>query len=149
MNHISRTDEEIYKLSGINLVYLGPTVYGIIRDIGAPQPDPIVIKPRPTSNLPKRAGKTMCRDSCHGRARSSSKSRSNIEQQKSTHTDRPQTLSESRRVNFGISAMNITTRKVQSSRQTIDYVSLNDGYDEEDEPQAKKKTVPGSTPSAT
>ena len=35
MNHISRTDEEIFKLSGVNLVYLGPTVYGIIREICA------------------------------------------------------------------------------------------------------------------
>ena len=37
MNHISRTDEEIFKLSGINLVYLSPTVYGIICEIRAPQ----------------------------------------------------------------------------------------------------------------
>ena len=36
MNHISRTDEEIFKLSSINLVYLGPTTYGIIRDIRTP-----------------------------------------------------------------------------------------------------------------
>ena len=75
-------------------------------------------------------------------------------QQRGTRSDRPQTLSESRRANYGISARNITTRKVRISRQPIDYVSLNDGYDEEEEPQAKKKRRkesyrPRSAPSAS
>ena len=155
MNHLSRTDEEIFRLSGINLVYLGPTVYGIIRDIRAPQPDLIVIKPRPSVNSSKRAGKTTCRDSSRGRSRNySNKARHNTEQQRGTRSDRPQTLSESRCANYGISTMNITTRKVRISRQPIDYVSLNDGYDEEEEPQAKKKWRkesyrPRSAPSAS
>ena len=33
MNHVNRTDDKIISLSGINLVYLGATTYGIIRDI--------------------------------------------------------------------------------------------------------------------
>ena len=33
MNHVNRSDDEILSLSGINLVYLGTTTYGIIRDI--------------------------------------------------------------------------------------------------------------------
>ena len=72
MNHISRTDEEIFKLSGINLIYLGPMVYGIIRDIHAPQPDPIVIKPRSSTGSSKHASKTMCRDSSRGLGHTSS-----------------------------------------------------------------------------
>ena len=155
MNHISRTDEEIFKLSGINLVYLGPTVYGIIRDIHALQPDPIVIKPRPSTNSSKRAGKTTCRDSSHGCGHNySNRARHNTEQQRGTHSDRPQTLSESQHANYGISATNITMRKVRISRQPINYVSLNDGYNEEEEPQARKKRRkesyrPRSAPSAT
>ena len=35
--------------------------------------------------------------------------------------------------------MNTTTRKLRTSRQPVDYVSLNDGYDEEEEPQPRKK----------
>ena len=155
MNHISRTDEEIFKSSGINLVYLGPTVYGIIRDICTPQPDPIVIKPRPSTNSSKRAGKTMCRDSFRGHGRNySNRARRNTEQQRGTRSDRPHTLSKSWRANYGISATNITTRKVRISRQPIDYVSLNDGYDNEEEPQARKKRrkesyQPRNAPSAT
>ena len=147
MNHISRTDEEIFKLSGINLVYLGPTVYGIIRCV--------VFKPGPSSNLSKRSSKTTCRDSSRSSGcKYSNRARRNTEEQRSTRNDRPKTLSEKRRANYGISAMNITTRKVQISRQPIDYVSLNDGYDEEEEPQARKKRRkesyrPRSAPSAS
>ena len=36
MNHINRSDEEIIALSGVNLVYLGLTTYGIICDICTP-----------------------------------------------------------------------------------------------------------------
>ena len=53
-----------------------------------------------------------------------------------------------------ISDTNITTRKLRISRQPVDYVSLNDGYDEEEEPQPRKKRRkesyrPRSAPSAS
>ena len=35
--------------------------------------------------------------------------------------------------------MNTTTRKLRTGRQPVDYVSLKDGYDEEEEPQPRKK----------
>ena len=140
MNHITRTDEEIYKLSGVNLVYLGPTVYGIIRDIRAPQTDVIVIAPKSTGTASKRTGKTTCRDSSRGRGRKSSNTtRQRAEHRTSSQAGRPQTLSESRKVNYGIVASNTTTRRVRSSRQAIDYVSLNDGYEDEDATPTKKR----------
>ena len=140
MNHITRTDEEIFKLSSVNLVYLGPTVYGIIHEICAPQPGSVVCKPISSNNSSKRTGKTTCRDSSHSRGRKSTKrAKHKTEQQRSIQNDRPKTLSEKRQANFGISATNITTRTVQSSRQPIDYVSLNDGYDEEEGPETRKK----------
>ena len=87
-----------------------------------------------------RTGKTTCRDSSRsGGRKDSNRARCNTEQQRGTHSDRPKTLSEKWRVNYGISATNITTRKVRISRQPIDYVSLNDGYNEEEEPQPRKK----------
>ena len=154
MNHITRTDEEIYKLSGVNLVYLGPTVYGIIRDIRAPQTDVIVIAPKSTGTASKRTGKTTCRDSSRGRGRKSSNTtRKLTEHRTSSQAGRPQTLSESRKVNYGIIASNTTTRRVRSSRQPIDYVSLNDGYDDEDTTPTKKRRKesyrPRGAPSAT
>ena len=154
MNHITRTDEEIYKLSGVNLVYLGPTVYGIIRDIRAPQTDVIVIAPKSTGTASKRTGKTTCRDSSRGHGRkSASTTRKPTEHRTSSQAGRPQTLSESRKINYGIIASNTTTRRVRSSRQPIDYVSLNDGYDEEDTTPTKKRRKesyrPRSAPLAT
>ena len=154
MNHITRTDEEIYKLSGVNLVYLGPTVYGIIRDIRAPQTDVIVIAPKSTGTSSKRTGKTTCRDSSCGRGRKpSNTTQKQTERRISSQVGRPQTLSESRKVNYGIAASNTTTRKVRSSRQPIDYVSINDGYEDEDAPPTKKwrkeSYHPRSAPSAT
>ena len=154
MNHISRTDEEIFKLSGINLVYLGPTMYGIIRDIRTPQPELIVIKPITSSNQSKHTGKTTCRDNKQGRVGKSSRSKHTVDQPKNTGTDRPKTLSESRLVNYGISVANITQSRKRSSRQDIDYVSLNEGYYEEKESPSKKRWhkesyQPRSTPSAS
>ena len=95
MNHITRTDEEIFKLSSVNLVYLGPTVYGIIREIRAPQPGSVVCKLIPSTNSSKCTGKTTCRDSSRsGGHKSTKRAKCNTEQQRSTHNDRPKTLSE-------------------------------------------------------
>ena len=68
MNHVNRSDEEIISLSGINLVYLGPTTYGIIRDICTPQPQPDLnpIPTKPSGQISKCASKVTCRDSSHG-----------------------------------------------------------------------------------
>ena len=35
-NHITRSDDEIIKLCGVNLVFLGPARYGILREIRQP-----------------------------------------------------------------------------------------------------------------
>ena len=43
MDHVNRSDEEIIALCGVNLVFFGPTIYGIIRDIRTPQPESILI----------------------------------------------------------------------------------------------------------
>ena len=100
MNHISRTDEEIFKLSGVNLVYLGPTVYGIIHEIRAPQPGTVVLKPGPSTNSSKCTGKTTCRDSSRSGGRKySNRTRHNTQVQRGTHNDRPKTLSGKRRAN--------------------------------------------------
>ena len=57
MNHVNRSDEEIIALSGVNLVYLGPTTYGIFRDIRTPQPqpDPAPTPAKHSGQPPKRA----------------------------------------------------------------------------------------------
>ena len=66
---------------------------------------------------------------------------------------RTQSLSESRCTNYGITPTNANTRSVRSSRRKIDYVSLNDGYDDEDSTPANKRKKesfrPRSAPSAT
>ena len=79
MKHTTRTDEEIFVLSGINLVYLGPTWYGIIRDIRTPQPELIVIKPITPSNQSKRISKTTCRDNTRGHVGKSSRSKRTVD----------------------------------------------------------------------
>ena len=65
-NHMMLSDTEIYKHCGIRLIYLGPTKYGILRDIkhpspsGALQPVKPFAEPRP-STAKKRGCKTTCR----------------------------------------------------------------------------------------
>ena len=53
MNHMSRSDEEIFRLSGVNLVYLGETTYGIIRDIRVPQTDAASTPPKSSGHSSK------------------------------------------------------------------------------------------------
>ena len=135
MNHVNRPDDEIISLSGINLVYLGATTYGIIRDIRTPhphqQPDPT--PPKMPGHSSKRANKVTCRSGSHGKA--------------------SQTLSESRQENYGITAANVKPRSVRSSRQPIDWMSLNDGYEDEtaspSKTRCKESHRPKSAPSAT
>ena len=59
----------------------------------------------------------------------------------------------SRQENYGITAANVKPHSIRSSRQPIDYVSLNDGYEDETPSPSKKRRKeshrPKSAPSAT
>ena len=111
MNHVNRSDDEIISLSGVNLVYLGATTYGIICDICTPQPQPEL---NPT--LPKSSGQTL---KCAGKVtyRSSSRSRktsgkSSTGHGRGSHGRKSQTLSESRQEDYGISPTDMTLHTV-------------------------------------
>ena len=149
MNHMTRSDDEIYRLSGVNLIYLDETTYGIICEIRAPQPDANQSTPKPHGHTNKKTGKVTCRDSSRGRKTSNS---NNSLKSSGSRTVRSHSLSESRRTNYGITATSVNTRSVRSSRRKVDYVSLNDGYDEESTPANKRRKEsfrPRSAPSAT
>ena len=152
MKHVNRSDDEIISLSGINLVYLGTTTYGIIHDIQTPHPhlQPNPTPPKMPGHKSKRANKVTCRSGSRGRktTRKGSTGRGHGNRGKASPT-----LSKSRQENYGIIATNVTLHSVQSSRQPIDYVSLNDSY-EDDTPSPSKKRCkeshrPRSAPSAT
>ena len=149
MNHMTRSDDEIYRLSGVNLIYLDETTYGIIREIRAPQPDAIQPTPKPRGRTSRKTGKVTCRDSSRGRKTSNS---NNSSKSSGSRTRRTHSLSESRCMNYGITPTSVNTRSVQSSRRKVDYVSLNDGYDEDSTPANKRRKEsfrPRSAPSAT
>ena len=79
-----------------------------------------------------------------GHVGKSSRSKRTVDQPKNTPMNRPKTLSEARLINYGISVANITPSRKHSRRQDIDYVSLNDGYYEEEDSPSKKKWLKGS-----
>ena len=151
MDHVNRSDEEIITLCGVNLVFLGPSTYGIIRDIHTPQPHSKPNSLQSPGQPPKQGSKVTCRDSTRGR-----KSSDNCSKGRGrgcgSHGKRSQTLSESRQENFRISVSNVMPCTVRSSRQTIDYLSLNDGLEDEtpDSPKRRSKHTyrPQSGPSA-
>ena len=149
MEHVNRSDEEIIALCGVNLVFLSPTVCGIIRDIRTPQPETNPPPPWPTGQSSKWDKKVTCWDSAHGCKTSDKHGKGRGH---GSHVRRSQTLSESRWENFGISSSNITSLTVRSSRQPIDYLTLNDGYEDEtpDNPKWRCKDMygPQSGPSA-
>ena len=152
MNHVNRSDDKILSLSGINLVYLGATTYGIIRDIRTPQPQPDLnlIPPKASGQTSKCASKVTCRSSSRG---CKSGKKGSIGRGHGSHGKKSQTLSESRQVNFGISTTNMMLCTVRSRRQPVDYVSLNDAYEDETQSVPKKRRKeshrPRSAPSAT
>ena len=145
--HTQCSDEEIMSLCGINLVFLDHTTYGIIKNIRAPNPRTDVINKTPVQNQKKQCGKKTCRDNSRGHhPRKRSEDKNNT-----TCGSKLTTLSESRHATFGITAP--ATRSVISSRQPIDYLTLNDGLDEDIpiSPKCRKKNTyrPRSGPSAT
>ena len=151
MNHITRSDEELYQLSGVNLIYLGETNYGIIREIRVPQPDTVQPTPKSRGHTSKKKGKVMCRDNSRSR-RANDSSNKECSTSSASRTRRAHSLSESRRTNYGITPTNTSTRPVRSNRRKVDYVSLNDGYYENSTPANKRRKEsfrPRSAPSAT
>ena len=149
MNHVNRTDDEIISLSGINLVYLGTTTYGIIHDIRTPHPQPNPTLPKMPGQTSKHASKVTCRSSSCGRKTAG---KSSTGHGHGNHGKASQTLSKSRQENYGIPATNVTLHIGRSSRQPIDYVSLNDGYEDEtlslSRKRCKESHRPRSAPSA-
>ena len=155
MRHIDRTDEEILQLCGLNLVLTGPCEYGILRDIRRPaQNIPVHNNPK-TTGKPKTSNttkKTTCRDD---RSTNKKKGRSTSRDSKQTKpAKRARTLSESRSNNYGITPPATTSMQtLRSGLQPIDYLSLNDGYDNDPESSLRKRKRithrPRSAPSTT
>ena len=148
--HIQCSDEEIMSLCGINLVFLDHTTYGIIKNIRVPNPRTDAIDnvpPTPAQNQKKQHGKTTCHDNSRGRH----PRKRNEDKNNTTCGSKHMTLSKSRHATFGITAP--STRSVRSSRQPIDYLTLNDGLDENTliSPKRRKKNTnrPRSGSSAT
>ena len=127
MNHINVPDEEIIAKCGVNLVFLGPTKYGIIKNIRTPQPQ----TKKPSTIVNKcSTSKVTCRNGS-GRKKSA--------HGKSTVAKPPssKTLSSSRQQNYGINPT-LVPRSSKRNRPSIDYLTLNDGL-EEDTPVSPKR----------
>ena len=65
-DHVTHSDEEILQLCGVNLIYLGPTKYGILRDIRCPNSG-LAVKPvtAPTPKPPQSAHQWSKKTTCH------------------------------------------------------------------------------------
>ena len=110
-NHLARSDDEIIELCGVNLVFLGPARYGILRKIRRPLlqlPSDSTTCVSASSITPNvRSRKTTCRE---GGATGHKKREHSVAQGRGKHRTvptsssrkRPQTLSESRSQTYGI-----------------------------------------------
>ena len=65
-DHITRTDDKIIQLCGVNLVFIGPTKYGILRNIRRPAQSILVdVEPKPTTAARSKSSsnkKTTCHE---------------------------------------------------------------------------------------
>ena len=149
-DHVTRSDEEILSLCSVNLLFLDETTYGIIRKIRAPNPSDTEQRTQSTGKMRQKSSKKTCRDTTRNK-----KSNKSEQRPKTTAVQgkRSRTLSESRQVTFGIKVPPPVNRLVRRSRQTIDYLTLNNGLedDEVSSPKRKRRTTyrPGIGPSAT
>ena len=147
-DHLTRTDEEILNLCDVNLVYLGPMIYGILHDTRRPSSEAsnstlTAAMTRSAHTVPQRQCKTTCRSSSHGRESTSKKDLAHgCNNKGEKQGKRPQTLSESRSQNYGIqtSTSTATTCMLRSSHQLINYHSLNDGPDYSSKSKEAQKT---------
>ena len=122
MNHINVPDEEIIAKCGVNLVFLGPTKYGIIKNIRTPHPQPAKT---PTTCNKCSTGKVTCRNGSRGKKAVRGKSTG-----RGAKPSTSRTLSSSRQQNYGI-IPSTAPRVSKRNKPQIDYLSLNDGLDEE------------------
>ena len=134
MNHINVPDEEIIENCGVNLVFLGPCKYGIIKNIRTPQPQST--KPPPTSSK-RTAAKVTCRNSSSGKKSARGKSAVAVAKPSTSKT-----LSSSRQQNYGINPTSVP-RVSKRHRPPINYLTLNDGL-EEDAPVSPKHQKRGA-----
>ena len=144
MQHINVPDEDIIGKCGVNLVLLGPTKYGIIKNIRTPQPQP----PKPPSTSNKRTkDKVTCRDSTRTHGKKPTRGRGGSTGTRSSS----RTLSSSRQQNYGINPSQ-PPRVSKRPKPQIDYLALNDGLEEESPTSPKRRkrssTRPGSEPSS-
>ena len=111
-------------------------------------PNPVEVQqPTPTTAKGhKNLAKKTCRES--GRSRTPKKSETKPKWEK-----RLRTLSESRQVTFGIAPPPVVSRSIRSNRQNIDYLTLNDGLEDNEvsSPKHRRKATyrPHSGPSST
>ena len=139
--HIDRTDEEILQLCGVNLVFTGPCEYGILRDIRRPSQNILVHTIQKTTSKPKTLNVTK-KTTCRGdRSANKKKGQSASRDSKQTKpAKRARTLSESRSTNYGITPPTTTsTWTIRSGLQPIDYLSLNNGFENVAETSPKKR----------
>ena len=106
-----------------------------------------VQQPTPTTAVGhKKLAKKTCWES--GRCRTLKKSEMKPKREK-----QPRILSESRQVTFGIAPPPVISRSIRSNRQNIDYLTLNDGLEDNEvsSPKRKRKATyrPCSGPSST
>ena len=140
-NHLMLSDTKIFECSGVRLIFLGQTHYGILREIKQPSPGrsmpplPSTLDHKPSSAKKERR-KTTCRKG----------TRTSVKKPKSTPATRKKacTLSENRSELYGISDTAepaVMSRSRRRSRRDIDYLTLNDGLEEDsvESPKRRKK----------
>ena len=111
-----------------------------------PNPEEIQ-QPTPTTAVGhKKAAKKTCRESRRGGT--VKKSETKLKREKWSRT-----LSESRQITFGIALPPVVSRSVRSNRKNIDYLTLNDGLEDNEVPRPKRRCKatnrPRSGPSST
>ena len=142
-NHLMLSDTEIFDHLAVCLIFLGQTKYGILHEIKQPSPSRMT-QPTPSNKKPPSAQKGRCKTTCRSGTHDTSVKKHEIP----THGKKAHTLSESCSQQYGLPEPDATTPISRSRRRIrceIDYLSLNDGPDE-DTPETPKRRKKVSYP---
>ena len=125
----------------------------MLPNSGAHAEPAIAPTPKPYQASHPQNKKTTCHEGTHGHTLVHKRRHGRGCGKSANQGNRPQTLSESQSQNYGIATPIANTCALCSSHQQIDYLSLNNGLEEDIplSPKRQKKTThrPRSAPSAT
>ena len=146
-NYIRYNDMEIIQRSSVVLAYVGVNKYAVLRPAWTVKPSEPSTPNSQTNSSKTRKKKTVAKTTCRSGNKRTKKSDNTPAKSDAQPTRRARTLAEKRLNQYGIKGSETAPSRTTRKRH-VDYLKLNDGYDEPEyepvspKPKRKRSYVP-------